>query len=97
MTDYKRFRVEYLCKLRYIDWEAAQWMQYVGYDWDHEGNNDDLVLHFKTSSYGIGFSIRMKAFSSLYGEPRLDFNEVYNYFKDVKYGQYKPYEEGQTF
>jgi hypothetical protein len=75
----------FLRKLNLIRWEAAQWMQYSGYDYDEK--HDTLTLHFKTSSYGIMFDVETKAFSSLYGEPFIPFNEAYEFFRSTKYNE----------
>ena len=72
----------FLHRMRLIKWEAAQWMQYVGFEWDKK--TDNIVLKFKSSSYGIMFHVEISAFSPLYGDPYIEFNEAYQFFKDLK-------------
>ena len=75
----------FLTKLSLLKWEAAQWVQYVGFYIDEY---DNLFLQFKSSTYGISFEVKQKAFSSIYGEPYIEFSDAYQYFKKVKYGEY---------
>ena len=74
--------------MSFIDWEEAQWMQYVGFEYDE--SHDEIRLMFKTSRYGLKFDLTMKAFKTLYfgedGIVHLEFNEDYNFFKTLKYG-----------
>ena len=83
--DLDRFKNEYIYKMNFIVWEASQWMQYTNYTWDEA--SDVITLWFKTSSYGIGFNITTKAFSSLYGKPFLKYDDTYEYFKNIKYNE----------
>jgi len=75
--------IEFQRKMRLINWEAGKWMQYTGYE--YKEGRDVLVFNFKTSSYGISFSVEVKAFSCIKGEPFIPFNYTYNYFKSIKY------------
>lgn len=79
------FEASYIHRMSLIKWEAGQWMQYVGYSYDNI--YDIVTLKFKSSTYGIGFSLKDKAFSGLYGEPVINYTEAYNYFKDIKYNK----------
>lgn len=83
-----RFKNEYMYKMSFIVWEAAQWMQFREYEWDEL--SDTVTLKFRSSSYGIGFNITMKAFTSMYGEPYFPYEETYDYFKQVKYNECTP-------
>ena len=78
---------EFLLKINFIDWEAAQWLQYSGSSYDEK--SDLLTLSFKTSTYAIGFTITMKAFSTIYGKPFIPTDEAYAYFKQIKYNEHK--------
>jgi len=84
----ERFKSEYMSKMNFIVWEAAQWVQFRGYEWDEL--SDTVTLEFRSSSYGIGFNITSKAFTILYGEPYYPYEETYDYFKQVKYNECIP-------
>jgi len=75
----------FLGKISMISWKAAQWTQYTGYEFNK--STDRITLKFRTSSYGISFEITMKAFSSLYGEPIIIYDEAYKFFKSLKYNK----------
>ena len=69
-------------------------MQFREYEWDEE--SDYVTLRFKTSSYGIGFEITMKAFTVIYGEPYFPYEETYEYFKQVKYNECTPINKNEN-
>lgn len=77
----------FLKKANLLKWEACQWLQYTG--WTKNERRDTYVLRFKTSTYGITFHVEVYAFTSLYGDLshlfKIHFNEIYAYFKSVKY------------
>lgn len=82
-------RHEYLAKMRFIIWEASQWMQYREYTFDEKRNQ--ITLFFKSSSYGIGFDITIQ--TNLTDEdlqdnaPFLNFMDTYEFFKNIKYNE----------
>ena len=70
-----------------ITWDACQWLQYIGFEWNK--SNDTISFKFKTSSYGIGFDVEVKAFSDMYGEPDINYREAYSFFREIKYSEYE--------
>ena len=77
---------EFLSKMELINWKAGQWMQYTGYTVDQWNY---LHLHFKSSTYGIGFDTSFKLFLHDQDEDfYLNFNEVYDFFRDAKYKEF---------
>lgn len=80
------FRGGFIQKMSLLTWEAAQWLQYVGYEFNKD--KDLLRFKFKTSTYGIQFHLEQKAFSNLYGEPaHIPFNKTYEFFRTLKYAE----------
>jgi hypothetical protein len=77
---------EFLLKMKFINWEAAQWMQYTGYSFVKSEDLEYILFHFKTSSYGIGFDVRVSTNSKQDGEPYtyMDYEENYKFFKELK-------------
>lgn len=73
----------FIKKLSLIDKEEAKWMQYTGYTYSEEA--ELLCFNFKTSNLAISFSISMTYHEGIYGKPFFLFQEVYDFFKDVKY------------
>lgn len=81
----ERAKNQFMAKMSLISWKAAQWMQYQSYEFDEK--TDMIIIKFKSSSYSIGFEVKEKAFSSLYGKPFLEYGEAYDFFRDIKYDE----------
>jgi len=76
--------VNFLHKINLLQWEAAQWIQFVDYDIDE---NDMLNYNFKSSSYGVKFTISRKVFTG--DAIDIKFDDAYQFFKSIKYGKAK--------
>jgi hypothetical protein len=76
----------FLNRLNLIRWEAAQWIQYVGFEYDKK--HDRVFLEFKSSNYGIGFKVEVRTFSIDDEEPYIEYDEAYQFFRNIKYTEY---------
>ena len=78
----------FLFKLGLINYKAAKWLQYNGFELDEK--LDRIKFKFKTSTYGISFEVEVRAYldsthyDNVYKDLH-DFDYVYKYFRDLKY------------
>jgi len=78
----------FLLKLGLINYRAARWLQYNGFELDEK--LDRIIFKFKTSTYGISFEVEVRAYrdsthyDNVYKDLH-DFDYVYKYFRDLKY------------
>tara|TARA_R110000868_G_scaffold227395_3_gene480389 strand:+ start:1823 stop:2092 length:270 start_codon:yes stop_codon:yes gene_type:complete len=77
----------FIKKMGLLKWEAGQWIQYQGYDFD--ADKDMVTFRFKSSSYGISFDLETKAFSSLHGKPDFNYSSTYRFFRNIKHNELK--------
>lgn len=73
----------FMHKASMLKWKALRWLQLS----DVSYHDDMITFTFKTSTYGISFKVETKAHSIIYGEPYIDTNEAYRYFKEIKYNE----------
>lgn len=65
-----------------IDPSISKWLQYVGY----EINGSNLVFKFKSSQCSLRFETYAGVYFEWHDELLLgQFNEIYNYFRSLKY------------
>ena len=78
---------DFLHRVSMIHWDAARWLQYTGFEWNEK--TDYVTFKFKTSTYSIMFLLKTKAFTNLHGEPHIDYESTYEYFRNLKYNDAK--------